>query len=191
MRFINNRTIRLNKVLNLLDKFVLRFVRILERHTSYVIVSGYVSILLGRARATDDVDILIAKMSEDDFELLYRDLLKDGLWCINSSILGEVYDLLVSKIGIRFAPKGQSVPNVELKFLDSKYDKLALDKFILVKVGGADLKISHLELQIAFKEEVLKSNKDLEDARHLRGVAEGHLDEGLIESYKKELKEVL
>lgn len=34
------------KVLNLLDQFTLDFVHILEKHTSYVLVSGYVSILL-------------------------------------------------------------------------------------------------------------------------------------------------
>jgi hypothetical protein len=44
-------------------------------------------------------------------------------------------------------------------------------------------------LQIAFKEKVLKSPKDIEDARHLRNVAEGHLDFDLIKKYEVLLAE--
>ena len=55
--------IRINKVLNELDKFVIEFVNILEKHVGYVIVSGYVSILLGRARASEDVDLLVPEMN--------------------------------------------------------------------------------------------------------------------------------
>lgn len=45
MEFVDSHTIKLNKVLNELDVFVLEFTRLLERHTPYVIVRGYISIL--------------------------------------------------------------------------------------------------------------------------------------------------
>jgi len=48
MKFIGKNTIRLAKEINALDKFVIRFVKILEKHADYVIVSGYVAILLER-----------------------------------------------------------------------------------------------------------------------------------------------
>ncbi|MBU2634051.1 MAG: hypothetical protein KJ674_02295 [Nanoarchaeota archaeon] len=64
MKFINSKTIQLDKDLNELDKFVLKFIKILEKHTSYVIVSGYVSILLGRTRATEDVDVFIKELNK-------------------------------------------------------------------------------------------------------------------------------
>ena len=51
-----NKEIKLNKELNKLDKFVIDFCKLLDR---YVIVSGYVSILFGRSRSTEDVDLLI------------------------------------------------------------------------------------------------------------------------------------
>jgi len=51
----------LNRELSNLDKLVLNFVKILEKYTDYIIVSGYVSIILGRARATEDVDVFIKK----------------------------------------------------------------------------------------------------------------------------------
>ena len=54
MEILNKKTIKLDKELNLLDKFVLEFVRILEKHVNYVIVSGYVAILFGRARSTEE-----------------------------------------------------------------------------------------------------------------------------------------
>ena len=57
------KTIVIDKELNLLDKFVITFVDILEKYTDYVIVSGYVSILLGRTRATEDIDLLIPALN--------------------------------------------------------------------------------------------------------------------------------
>ncbi|MBI2141461.1 hypothetical protein HYU16_03480, partial [Candidatus Woesearchaeota archaeon] len=55
MEFVDDKTIKLDKVLNELDKFVLKFIKILEKHADYVIVSGYVSILFGRSRSTEDI----------------------------------------------------------------------------------------------------------------------------------------
>ena len=62
MRFINKKTIEINRELSDLDSFTIGFVNILTKHTSYVIVSGYVAILLGRARASEDIDIIIPKI---------------------------------------------------------------------------------------------------------------------------------
>ena len=67
----------LDKQLNNLDKFVFDFVSLLE---DYVIVSGYVSILLGRSRATEDVDLLVPNMKKGkpvpniEFKFIKNDL---------------------------------------------------------------------------------------------------------------------
>lgn len=53
-----------DKVITALDTFVLDFIRILERYTDYVLVNGYVTILLGRARGTEDIDTLIPPMDK-------------------------------------------------------------------------------------------------------------------------------
>jgi RecA-family ATPase len=58
------REITLERELSDLDKLVLRYIEILSKHVDYVIISGYVSILLGRSRSTEDVDVFIKKMSE-------------------------------------------------------------------------------------------------------------------------------
>ncbi|MBI2124633.1 hypothetical protein HYT92_02465 [Candidatus Pacearchaeota archaeon] len=95
---------------------------------------------------------------------------------------------MVSKHSIRFAVEPSVSPNIEIKFSKDVYDYISLKEPLLVKINGFELRISYIELQIAFKEEVLKSNKDLEDARHLRLVAKGYLNENLINEYKKKLR---
>jgi RecA-family ATPase len=58
-----------NKVVSKLDLFVIDFIKILEKYTDYVIVSGYVSILFGRSRGTEDIDIFIEKIDFKKFKL--------------------------------------------------------------------------------------------------------------------------
>ena len=89
---------------------------------------------------------------------------------------------------VRFAKKDNTIPNVELKWVKHKFDNLALENTIDVKLSKGNLKISHLELQIAFKEEVLKSPKDLDDAEHIKDVAKEYLDNKLVEKYREMLR---
>ena len=189
MEFVDKNTIKLDKTLNDIDKFTITFIKILEKHMDYVIVSGYVAILLGRSRSTEDVVIIIPKIDKDKLKLFYEELLKNNYWCLNSSDLEDMWDLLISKHSIRFAIEPEVSPNFELKFSKDSYDQIALKNPVTIIINDEEkLKTSFLELQIAFKEEVLKSNKDMEDAKHLRLVAEGHLNEVLINDYKKRLR---
>jgi hypothetical protein len=73
--------------------------------------------------------------------------------------------------------------------LNNKFDGITLEKTLTVKLPKGQLCISHLELQIAFKEIILKSPKDLEDARHIRNVAKGYLDDKLIQKYREMLRD--
>ena len=56
-----------NKVFTTLDRFVLDFTELLEEYVDYVIVSGYVVILFGRARGTEDIDTIIRYIDRDTF----------------------------------------------------------------------------------------------------------------------------
>ena len=69
MKFINKTTIEINRELSGLDTLALDFIAILQKHTEYVLVSGYVAILLGRARASEDIDIIIPKIRMSTFNL--------------------------------------------------------------------------------------------------------------------------
>ena len=189
MKFIDKKTIEIDRILSDLDKFTLDFIKVLEKHVKYVLVSGYVAILLGRARASEDVDVIIQKIEISKFQALYRELLKNDFYCLNAKKDKVLYDYLKDNLAVRFAKKGNTIPNIELKWAKHEFDDLALENTIEVKLSEGNLKISHLELQIAFKKEVLKSPKDLEDARHIEKIAEKYLDNSLINKYRESLRE--
>lgn len=152
----------LNKKINVLDRFVIDFVSLLDR---YVLVSGYVSILFGRSRATEDVDLLIPEMEIHEFAILWKKIYAHGFECLNSSIMEEAFSMLPEH-AIRFARKGKPIPNMEFKTIKNDIHKYSFEKKIKVVIGASELFISPIEMQIAFKLS-LGSEKDLEDAKHL------------------------
>lgn len=188
MKFTDKKTIQIDRELSDLDKFTLDFVKILKKHTKYVIVSGYVAILLGRARASEDVDIIILRIGSSTFKPLYNDLKKNNFYCLNAEEEKTVYSYLEDNLAVRFAKIDSMIPNIEMKCTKNEFDKIALEKTIDVIIKNETLHISHLELQIAFKEEVLKSPKDMEDAEHIKDVAKEYLDNKLIQEYKEMLR---
>lgn len=186
MKIIDEKTIILERELSELDEIVLRFVHILEKHVSYVLISGYVAILFGRTRTTEDVDLFIAPMSKEQFQALYDDLLKNGFWSIISDSADELYSTLQDKLSIRFAEKGKVFPNMEVKFVRDVLDKITLQSKVKVMTKGGDLFVGNIGQQIAYKKFILMSQKDLEDARHLQLLF--GIDDHNINKYKEVFK---
>jgi len=184
MKFINKKTIRIDKLPTLLDKFVLNFCKILKRHTNYVVVSGYVSILFGRARATEDIDIIIEKISEEEFYKLYSELAKKGYWCINTKSSKIVYNILADGLRIRFARRRTLIPNAELKFAKRELEREIFRDNIKVILDKDEIIIPRIEQQIAYKEIFLGSQKDLEDAEHLRRVFKDKVNKRILTKYR-------
>lgn len=189
MKFVSNKVIKIGRELSDLDTFTIDFIRILRKHSKYVIVSGYVSILLGRSRASEDIDIIIPKMDYTTFIILLDDIFDNGFYCVNAVKKKDIFDQINEKLAVRFAKMDTVIPNIELKFSKNRIDNTALEGNIMIKLENEELAVSQLELQVAFKEVVLKSPKDIEDARHIMNVAEGHIDRNLIEKYKVILNE--
>ena len=154
------------------DIFTIEFTELLKKHTSYVIVSGYVSILLGKKRLTEDIDLLVPKMPKEKFVILFNSLLKNNYECANTSIPTDAYEML-SEHAIRFFKKGRPVPNIEFKMIKTDLDRYSLENRRQVLLKDKILFISPLEIQIPYKlllaadgtEEELQSDKDIEDAR--------------------------
>ena len=94
MRFIDATTLEINREPSDLDRLALEFTTILEKHTPYVIVSGYVSILLGRARASEDIDIIIPKIPFPTLKKLVHDLKEKNFSCINEEKDNDIFDCL-------------------------------------------------------------------------------------------------
>ena len=188
MRFLDGRTIEIDKIVNELDKFVLRFVDILEKHTKYVIVSGYVAILFGRSRATEDIDIIVPPLSKDQFGKIFSELVESGYWFINSDDPAELFDMLKTSNSIRTSKAKAVAPNIELKFAKDDIDRDSLNNSVTVIIGENKLLVSPIESQIAYKLYILTSDKDIEDANHLLEVFKDHLNKDKLEKYSAAFK---
>lgn len=185
MEFVDSRTIKLDKVINDLDRFVFDFIDILKKHIDYVIISGYVAILFGRSRATEDVDVFIKEMSKERFVSFYSELKEKGYWCLNGESDSGLYDYLVEGLSLRFADNGEVFPNFEVKFAKKRLDMEAFADALTVITELGSIKVSSLERQIAFKRHYLKSDKDIEDAEHIEKVFKEHIDYGKVELYRR------
>lgn len=175
----------------ILDAFAADFAGLVEKHARYVIVSGFVAIAHGRSRGTEDVDIIIERIPKERFVELHAGLLERGFECLQSADAGVIYDEYLSKnLTVRYIRKGTHIPEMELKLSKDVLDDYQLETRKKYPLTGLELYFSTIETNIAFKEELLKSEKDMEDARHLRIVYEGELDKSEIEKIKQMIREL-
>jgi len=180
--------IEFEKVLNQLDELVIDFTSILNvLGIKYVIISGYVAILFGRSRASEDIDIFIEKISSSLFEQLWKELYKKFECVITEDIKDAYEEYLLNGHAIRFARRGEYVPNVEIKFPKAEIDFWSLKESRQVILNQHPMFISPLELQIPYKI-FLGSDKDIEDARYLYNLFKNKLDIILIGRFNRKLK---
>jgi len=175
----------LNKEVSNLDRFVIDFCSLLE---DYVVVSGYVSILFGRSRATEDVDLLIKVENLEDFKKQWEKITENEFECINTSKPEEAFSML-NETAIRFSRKGKAIPNMEFKKISQAVHKYSFDNKIKVIIGEKVLFVSPLEMQIAYKLMLGKqgNNKDIEDAKHLYDLFEEKLNKEELLRLVKEM----
>lgn len=178
--------LRIGRELSELDRKVIDFVEVLEnKDVRYVLVSGYVAILAGRSRGTEDVDLIIEKLGKEDIDALSRALKEEGYWCINTGMDG-IQDMLEDDLSVRFAEEGKAIPNFEVAFPQNSYDERALEERLRIELNRENLYVSPLELQIVYKL-YLGSEKDFEDALHLYRLFRDGLDDERLESLAREL----
>ena len=176
-----------DKELNSLDKFVIDFTAILNQlKIKYVIISGYVSILFGRNRSSEDIDIFIEKLDFSVFSRLWEQLNKEFVCIITDNPKAAYEDYLINGLAIRFARKDCFIPNMEIKFTKTELDNWAIKNSKEVLVNNNKLLISSIELQIAFKL-FLGSEKDIEDAKYLYVLFKDKLDKRLLSDFNRKL----
>ncbi len=176
---------------NILDKFAGEFCKVIDKHVRYIVVSGFVAISHGRSRATEDIDMIIEKIPFDKFKELHADLVKNGFECLQSSKEGEVYDYLSKGDSVRYVRKGTFLPpEMEIKFPKDEIDNLQLATRKKLDLTGLDIWFSSIEMNIAFKEELLKTDKDIEDAKHLRIIYKDDIDGSFIREIKEKIKKL-
>lgn len=188
--------IRFERIPSSLDEFVFEFTSKLdEAGMPYVIVSGYVCILFGRNRSTEDVDVLVGRFDGKKFGKLWSRLIGD-YECQNTSNPQEAFnEYLMNNNALRFSRKREFIPNIEFKFTKDDLDKHSLENSVKVHVNDSLIRISPLELQIAYKL-FLGSEKDIEDARFLYKLFEDQiireeLDDFIIKLDVKDKREYL
>ena len=174
----------------ILDEFVEDFVKVVERHCNYIVVSGFVAIAHGRSRGTEDIDMILEKLSLKDFDKLHVDLLKNGFECMQSGDAKVIYDYLINVTSVRYVREGEFLPEMEIKFAKDEIDYYQLATKVKLPLSGLDIWFSSIEMNIAFKEEYLKSDKDLEDARHLRIIYKDKFSEEEVNKIKKDIRRV-
>lgn len=177
-----------DRELSLLDSFVLSFTEHLKTNNiKYVIISGYVAILFGRSRMSEDVDIFIENISFEKFLQFWSEI-EQSYECLNTGNSFEAYnDYLNNHHAIRIAKKGSFIPNIELKFVKNDLDRYSLENRAHVKLADKSLYLSPLELQIPYKL-FLGSEKDIEDARFLFKLFKDNLNIVLLKMFLNKLK---
>jgi hypothetical protein len=173
---------------NILDSFCEEFCAIVEKHCKYIIVSGFIAIASGRTRGTEDIDMIIEKLDPKKFTQLFEDLSRD-FQCMQSDKVDEVLEYLQNNTSVRFTKKNKLLPEMEIKFSKDMLDEKQLNDRVKLPLTGLNVWFSTINMNVAFKEGLLKSDKDLEDARHLRIVFSEKIDEDEINEIKRLIKE--
>ena len=175
------------------DEVAVRFAEVLEKFgIRYVVVAGYLAILFGRARMSDDVDFLAEISGYPVFERLCRGLREAGFKSMQAALSGEdvrkLYtEYLLKGFSVRFYRSGRFIPNVELKLASNEFHRYSLRYSWEALINGRyKLKIAPPELQIAYKL-YLGSEKDVDDAVYLYSVFKQYLDIGEVRSWCEKL----
>lgn len=175
LEFRNGKII-LDKELSYYDIFVIDFIKQLNKHAiKYIVVSGYVVILFGRPRLTEDMDFLIEKTNFETFKKLWTSLMKKYI-CLQTSSPDEAYnEYLLNGDAIRFSLKDKPLPNIEFKYITKEHHFYSFRSRIKVILNGFELFIGEIEHQIVYKL-YMDSEKDLEDAKFLFNIFDRYID---------------
>jgi hypothetical protein len=169
-----------------LDRLILEVREILDDvGIGYSVVSGYVAVLFGRSRATEDIDVITERFDEGTADELTKRLRNAGYWG-SAMPLDDLHETLSDDLPVRIAEEGHRVPNVELKFVSDEYDRISLDNAISIRLGGDTLRVGSLEFQIAYKLD-MGAQKDYEDALYLHEVVGPNLNRTALEEYVTKL----
>lgn len=173
----------------ILDKFIEDITKIIEKHCKYIVVSGFVAIAHGRSRATEDIDMIIERLSFEKFFSLHNDLIGGKFECIQSEDVKTIYYEYLNKgVSVRYIKKDNLLPELEVHFAKDELDEYQIKSRVKLPLTGLNIWFSSIEMNIAFKEELLRTPKDIKDAEHLRLIYKDKLDEKGIVEIKRKIK---
>ncbi|MEM4335961.1 MAG: hypothetical protein QXL47_02095 [Candidatus Anstonellales archaeon] len=162
-----------------IDRFVYEFVRILERYTNYALVSGYVAILLGMERPTQDIDVIVDGFkSKKEFHRFLHEIEKIGYSiAIKKEWVYEIFEKRGEKIDI-FTKKQWYF---DFKKAKNIWDVNSVKYSIKIKKGNYVFRTAPPEIQVPYKL-LLGTDKDIKDAKYIYERLKDIID---IETMKK------
>ena len=113
----------------------------------YSVVSGYVAVLFGRSRATEDIGVITERFDDGTADELAKRLREAGHWG-SAMPLDDLHETLADDLPARIAEEGPRIPNVELKFASDESDRISLDNAISVRLGGETLRVGSLSSRL-------------------------------------------
>lgn len=177
-------TLVVDRPANDLDELAIQFTEILDDlDIDHVYVAGYVAILTGRSRSTEDIGVLLERLDAETVDELASRLEREGLWG-PAMPLDDMTEMLDDNIWV--ARDGEMIPHLEVKFVDGRLDRASLENAVTARIAGAAIPIGPLELQIAYKL-WLGGDTDFEDAAHLYTVLGESLRRRDLERWVEEL----
>ena len=178
----------LRKILNKLDEFAINSCKLISKFFRYAVVGGYVAILFGRSRVTEDIDVIVdaSGLNLVTIKSFYAELDRSNYWVFNALKPETGYRILKEGLGIRIAEKERAIPNIELKIAKRPLDEISLEESRIVEIEGEELVVGSLELNIAYKF-YLGSIKDIEDAVYLYCLLYENLNRKKIVKYARSL----
>ncbi len=133
--------------------------------------------------------MIIKPINIKKFNLLHRDLLKNNFICMQSDDSNEIYSYLKDNLSVRYTYNNKPLPEMKVKFAQDELDLYQIKTKTKLPLTGLDIYFSSIEMNIAFKEEYLKSHKDIEDAKHLRKVY-NNVNEKEIKKIKEKIRKL-
>lgn len=152
----------------------------------HVFVSGYVAILTGRSRSTEDIDVITEPLDDAGIEILVGRLIDAGFWG-PATPLESAVGVLEDGGNVWVARTDEMVPHLEVKFATDEFDRASLEGALDARIGAGTLPIGPLELQIAYKL-YLGTQQDLDDAFHLWTLFEETLRTPTLERWVERLE---
>ena len=143
---LRDETLSVDRALNQLDELAIAFSDILDQvGIEHVYIAGYVSILAGRARSTEDVDVLIEPIDEATADTLTTHLEAENFWG-PAMPLSTLYSMLENGDPVWVAPTDQITPHLEVKTVRDEFDQASLSQAITAQIGSKSIPIGPLEL---------------------------------------------
>jgi hypothetical protein len=156
----------------------------------YLVVSGYLLLLTGRQRMTEDVDLILSIQTTDRFDELATRLGEEG-YVANPPPLDRLPEFIEEgHVGVH--AEEARVPTFDISLGDTQIERDAFADSLSVEVGGKTLQVTPFEQQIAYKLSMLydptdHTAMDFLDALHLYRVFEEHIDMNSLRNYAQRL----